>query len=65
MSERDLPVIAGENVKPEHGDGVNHHLSQLENVIIAEREGQHDRERNQYGAAKPSPGGYARPGLAG
>ena len=64
VAQRNLPVIAGENVKSEHGDGVDHHLRQLEDVIIADRERQHHRDRDQCGGADPAPHGNGHSGLA-
>jgi len=60
MTQRDLPVITGENVKPEYSNGVDHHLSQLEYLVIAQRERQHDRNGDQDDTADPAPDANAR-----
>src|SRR6202040_2240143 len=59
MSERDLAVVPGQNVETEHGDRIDHHQGQLEDVIIADRERQRGGERDQRQRADPAPGAGA------
>jgi len=59
MAERDLAVVAGQNIETEHGDGIDHHQGQLEDVIIADRKRQRRGERDQRQRADPAPGAGA------
>ena len=59
MAERDLAVVPGQNVETEHGDGIDHHQGQLEDMIIADRERQRGGKRDQRQRADPAPGSGA------
>ena len=56
VAERDLAVVAGENVEPEHGDGVDHHHRQFEHVIFAQAKRQRGDQRDGHQRGDPAPG---------
>ncbi len=64
MAERDLAVVAGEDVKAEHGDGVDHHHGQLEHVIFAQPERQRGGKRDRHQCSDPPPRAGGQPGIA-
>ena len=47
VAERELPVIAGQEIEPENGDRVNQRERELEQVEILQREREHDRGRDR------------------
>ncbi len=46
VAERELPVIAGQEIEPENGDGVNQRERKLEEIEILQREREHDGNRD-------------------
>jgi hypothetical protein len=44
MPERNLSVVAGEQIQAEQGDGVDDHQRHLKNLIVADREREHAGE---------------------
>jgi hypothetical protein len=57
VAERDLPVVAGEHVEPEEGDGIDEHLGELEQAEAAhgERQGSSHGEDDEQSADLPVP----------
>ena len=48
VPERDLAVVAGEDVEPEKRDRVDQHERELERAVVADHERQHARDRDEH-----------------
>ena len=64
VAERDLAVVAGEDVEAEHGDGVDHHHRQFEHVIFAQAERQRRDQCDGHQRGDPPPGAGGQSGVA-
>src|SRR5216684_2496264 len=63
VPERDLAVEARQHVEAEQDDGIDQDLRRLEQVVAAEREGQHAGRCQQRGNAGDPPGAQTQAGI--